>query len=151
MKAGPITKFCRALPLIAMLAACGGITISIFHATVDRSSHSGLNTLQFVVVNDPVTWATLWAAHTSPLIPSPPLPPIDFSSRTVVGVFLGTRPNGCFGVRIEDIQSTSDRIVVYFFERHPHPGEVCTQAITTPAHIVTVSRTGLPVEFIKTN
>jgi hypothetical protein len=151
MKIGPITRFCRTLPFLALLAACGGFSISIFLGTVDRSSYSGIGTFRVAVVNDHASWAALWAAHTASQGPVPMLPPIDFSSRMVVGVFLGPRPNGCYAVRIEDIYTTSDRAVVRFSERYPGLDEICTQAITTPAHIVTVSRTGLAFEFVKTN
>lgn len=151
MKPGPITRCCRTLPFLALLAACGGLSISIFLGTVDRSPHSGIGTFRVVVVSDPVSWAALWAAHTSSQAPVLILPPIDFSTRMVVGVFLGPRPNGCYAVRIEEIFTEPGRAVVRFSERRPSPNEICSQAITTPAHIVTVSRTRLAFEFIQVN
>lgn len=152
MKTGPITRFCRILPFLALFTSCGGISIGIFHSTIDQSSYSGIGTFRAIVVHDPASWAALWAAHTAPLGYATLMPPpVDFSSRMVVGVFLGPRPNGCYAVRIEDIQTVPDRAIVYFSERRPDLNDVCTQAITTPAHLVTVNRTGLTFEFVKTN
>lgn len=149
MKTGPVIN--RMLPLLALLVSCGGVTISIFLGTVDRSPHSGIDTFRMVVVDDPASWTGLWTEHTSSQVFVPMLPTVDFSSRMVVAVFLGPRPNGCYAVRIEDVQIRSDRAVVHFSEKRPAPDEICTQAITTPAHIVTISRTALPFEFVNTS
>ncbi|HVL77149.1 MAG TPA: protease complex subunit PrcB family protein [Noviherbaspirillum sp.] len=151
MKTGAIARLCRTLPFVPLLVSCGGISIGIFFSTLDRSVHSGVDTFRAVVVSEPTAWATLWSAHTSRLTPAPPPPLVDFSTRTVVAVFLGPRPNACYAVRIEEIRTAPDRIVVYFTERRPGLHDVCAQVITTPAHLVIVERTGLPFEFIKTN
>lgn len=140
-----------AIALLALLAACGGVSISFFYSTIDKAAHSGVDAFRLAVVGTPGAWAELWFAHIAPLAPAPPPPAIDFSSRMVVGVFLGPRPNACYAVRIDDIVSAADRVLVYFSERRPQPGEFCAQVITTPAHIVSVTRTSLPFEFVQTN
>jgi hypothetical protein len=76
------------------------------------------------------------------------LPSVDFASLQMVGVFLGSRPNGCYDVRVSRIVQTSERMVVRYRESTPAPGAVCTQAIVTPAHLVAVARSNQPVEFV---
>lgn len=150
-------RICRIAPrlmaalLLALLAGCGGVTIGVFWSDIDRPRHSGISDFRAVVVNDPFTWAQVWAEHTALLQPPPALPLIDFGSQTVVGVFLGSRPNGCYGVRIDEIRVEPDLVRVFFSERRPFFNEVCTQAITTPAHLVAISKTSLPFLFVKTN
>lgn len=150
MKFGAIKPLCRTLPVAALLVACGGISIGVFFGTVDKAAYSGVDTYRLVVVTEPAAWANLWALHTAPLNPAPPLPAVDFSNRTVVGVFLGTRPSACYSVHIEDIVTGADRVIVYYAEREPGPNEVCAQVITAPAHIVSVTRSALPYEFVRT-
>jgi len=140
-----------ASPLLALVLACGGVTIGIFWSDIDRPPYSGIKDFRTVVVNDAASWAQLWAEHTALQRPAPPLPVVDFSSSTVVGVFLGSRPNGCYAVRIDEVRIETDIVQVYFSEHRPRLNEICTQAVTTPAHIVTISKTGLPFRFIKTD
>ena len=42
-------------------------------------------------------WRALWAAHSGPELPEPP---VDFETRMIAGVFAGERPTSGFGVRI---------------------------------------------------
>lgn len=149
-----ISMLCRLLPQLAVsavLVACGGVSFSISFSSIDRATHSGIGTFTTVVVGDPETWSDLWTAHIGVQGPHRPVPVIDFSSRLVIGVFLGTRPNGCYAVQIEDIQTTDDRLLVHFSERRPFPGEPCPQALSTPSHLTVINRTALVIEFVKTN
>lgn len=146
-----ITRLCLASPLFALLLACGGVTFGIFWTDIDRPPYSGIRDFRTVVVNDAASWAQLWTQHIASQQPAPPLPAIDFSTKTVVGVFLGSRPNGCYGVQIDEVLTEADTVRVYFSERRPRPGEICAQAVTTPAHLITISKTSRPVRFIKTN
>lgn len=151
MHVTPRRRMLLTLPLLVALAACGGVSLSVFWSDIDRPPYSGIGDFRAVVVNDPVTWAQLWAEHTAFQQPAPPLPVIDFATRTAVGVFLGSRPNGCYAVRIDEIHVDIDAVRVYFSERRPALNELCTQAVTTPAHIVTIAKTALPFVFVKTN
>jgi hypothetical protein len=76
-----------------------------------------------------------------------PIPPIDFSKDMVLGVFLGTRGNTCFSVTIESVEQVAQqRLIVRY--REVKSGQVCSPAETQPLHLIYLSSSLLPVEFI---
>ena len=144
-----------AITLIFM-SACGagsaGNPMAIEYTDVERASYSGIENARNIVINDSGAWATLWAEHKSTTSPQPPAPQIDFSSKTVVAVFLGTRPDGCYGVRIDNIQDVDGRIVVRYSETGKPPRDssiVCTASLVQPTHIVAIPKSSGPFEFQK--
>lgn len=141
---------------LIFMSACGvGSSINpmtIAYADVEKSSYSGIENARNVVINDSGAWAMLWAEHKSTTSPQPPAPQIDFSSKTVIAVFLGTRPDGCYGVRIDNIQNIDGRMVVRYSETGKPPRDsniVCTASLVQPTHIVAVPKSSGPFEFQK--
>lgn len=139
-----------------LMSGCGiGVasnTMTIEFTDVEKSSYSGIESARNVVINDSGAWATLWAEHKSTTSPPPPVPQIDFSSKTVVAVFLGTRPDGCYSVRVENIQSIGGKNVVRYIETGKPPRDsniVCTASLVQPTHIVAVPKSSGPFEFQK--
>jgi len=54
-------------------------------------------------------WRALWAAHSGPELPEPP---VDFETRMIAGVFAGERPTSGFGVRITGTHRDGSSLVV---------------------------------------
>jgi hypothetical protein len=131
-------------------SGCGGgeaAESEVAFSAIAKSSTSGIATATFAVVSDAGAWADLWQRHTAPLVPPPARPAVDFSRHQVVGVFLGPRPSGCHAVAVRRVlQSAAARIVVYH-EDVPGPGALCTAQVVTPAHLVQIPASSLPVEF----
>jgi len=146
-------NFVAALAALA-LAACGGSGDpggSPVPFTVIDSSSSAIATQRFVTVRDNAAWTALWAEHMSGRTPQPAPPAVDFSRTMVVGVFLGDRPNACYGVAIQSILHHGNRLTVQYSELTPPVGAVCAQVITRPAQLATLERSDLPVEFMRLN
>ena len=57
--------------------------------SIGRGPMSGIDEPRQVTVRTLADWATLWRSHAPG---GQPMPTIDFSRETVVGVFAGTRP-----------------------------------------------------------
>jgi hypothetical protein len=68
--------------------------------------------------------------------PIPELPTIDFSSSTIIAVFMGEFNTGGYSIEIKEIREYQDRIVVKVEKTYPPPGSPVTQAFTQPYHIV---------------
>ena len=118
--------------------------------TVDQSTvYSGVPTERFIVVRDAPTWTALWMQYTANVMPSPPAPAVDFSSKMVVAVFLGARPSGCYTATITRVTQDNSNTSVEFSERTPQPSDGCIAAITYPSHIVTVPAASGAVQFIR--
>jgi hypothetical protein len=119
--------------------------VQLLSATaLDATSNSGVRDMRNVVVKDKDTWAKLWVEHAGK---SRPLPDVDFGKQMVIGVFLGNRANGCYATRIDTISTDGKKIAVRHTDSVPGPGVLCTLNIPSPAELVAVGRSDLPVEF----
>lgn len=113
--------------------------------SVDLESNSAVTTPETVVVRDAAAWTELWTRHKSRLLPALPVPQVDFNRYMVIGVFTGTKPNGCYGTTVTDVYRSGRKIHVARTDRQPAEGTLCTQALTTPSHLIMVERSDLPV------
>lgn len=117
--------------------------------SVSNTQFSGVTAAQNTVVTDGASWASLWNMHTKNQVPQPALPPVSFDRTMVLGVFLGNRVNGCYSVKITDVSITNAKLVVKYQETGPaSPTSNCNAVMTYPAHIVTVDKSALPVQFV---
>jgi hypothetical protein len=111
--------------------------------TADATNMSGIHVAHTVVVKDAGTWAGLWSEHA----PGRALPAVDFTANMVVGVFMGSGANSCYTTAIDNVSRTADRIIVHELRSVPGPDILCAMHVTTPAHLVVIPRSDLPVEF----
>jgi len=140
-----------AIGVLAMVVAACGVrigSIDLRFGNVDLSFDSGIGIASTVVVREPNDWTRLWLDHDSRILPSRPLPFVDFGRDIIVAVFLGQRPDRCHGVRIERVLLFDDsRIIVRFREVVSRSGAACAPALSYPAVIVRIPFTDLPVRF----
>jgi hypothetical protein len=98
-----------------------------------------------VAARTPAEWSTLWRQHAGDTA----LPKVDFASRTVVAVFLGTRSSAGYAVEITGTRQDKGALIVEWRERRPEPGTVSAQVITSPAHIATIPTFAGEIRFEK--
>lgn len=113
--------------------------------SVDLDANSAIDTAGTVVARDAASWTALWARHKARYVPTLPPPEIDFSRYMVIGVFAGSKPNGCHGVSIASVSRRAGTLYVTRVDRVPAAGIVCTQAIVAPAHLIMIERGDEPV------
>ncbi len=113
--------------------------------TVARSSDSGIDTARQVAVRSADEWAALWREHAG----DTPAPRVDFTTRTVLAVFLGTRPSAGYAVEIVATRAEGAGLVVEWREKTPERGMVTAQILTSPAHLVSVPKVAGPIRFEK--
>jgi len=90
-------------------------------------------------------WENLWGR-----LSREPLPELDFSRQQVVGVFLGLRPTGGFGVEMAPVVTTlPTAVVVRYREISPLAGHTPPEGATAPYALRAITRTALPVRFEK--
>lgn len=140
-----------AVGALAMWVAACGIrigSIDMRFGNIDLSLDSGIGIASTVVVRNPDDWARLWLDHDSRILPSRPLPFVDFGRDIVVAIFLGQRPDRCHQVHIERVLLFDDsRIIVRYREVLTRADASCAQALSHPAAIVRIPFTDLPVRF----
>ncbi len=116
--------------------------------TIVRGEHSGIRDTRILAVRDMATWAALWAEHVAGQEPRPAVPAVDFVRDMVIGFFWGEKPTSGYEVEIAEIVLRSDRMIVRVEASVPGTGAMVPQVLTQPHHIVRLSRSDLPVEFV---
>jgi len=112
---------------------------------VARGGVSDIQEPKEVVVKTAAEWQQLWGAHGAGQAP----PAVDFTTRTVVGVFLGSRMTGGFSVQVTAAEVVDGTLVVRYTETTPGPGAMLAQVITAPFYLVSVEKFDGPVRFEK--
>ena len=126
------------LPLLLMTGAPPPLE------TIARGGLSGIERPREVVIRNDADWRALWRQHAS----DEPLPPVDFSTRTVVAVFLGSRTTAGYAVEIVRIDREKAAATVHVRESRPQPDQMVAQVITSPFHIVSAPRLPEHVAFV---
>ena len=113
--------------------------------TIGKGTLSGIERARQVVVRDESAWTLLWREHA----PGQSQPSLDFSTRTVIAVFLGSRNTAGFDVEITRVERQAGGIVVHYREVRPQRDQMVAQIITAPFHIVSVPRFDGPATFTR--
>jgi hypothetical protein len=129
------------IPILVMLALAADAPFT----TVARGSASSQQTPRQVTVRTAAEWGDLWKSHA----PAQKVPAIDFSTRMVVGVFLGTQPTAGIEVEIVAVRTDTDTLVVEYVERRPGRDMMAAQILTEPFHLVSVPTHEGPVRFVR--
>lgn len=115
--------------------------------TISKGPMSGIDGPRQIAVRTLADWTALWRSHA----PSgQPMPAVDFSRETVIGVFAGTRPTSGYGVEIVRIADANGTLTVDYVETRPAPGAVTAQIVTAPYHLVAVPKHDGEVRFQRT-
>src|SRR5713226_8042289 len=116
------------------LALAGNVSFT----SIAKGTLSDQETARQAVARTPAEWRALWNDHA----PTDKLPAIDFGSKMVVGVFLGTQPSAGYEVEIVGVRTEGDALVVEYAQRQPGQGTMAAQILTQPFHLVAVPNRG---------
>jgi hypothetical protein len=130
---------------------------TLLAGVIDSTNMSGIHDRRDVVVKDKDAWAKLWAEHVSQVrvvgdtgtSVTRPLPDVDFNTQMVIGVFLGMGGDGCTSTSISSVTSDGATITVRHSDTVPGIGIACAAYVPSPAALVTVPRSDLPVQFVR--
>jgi PrcB C-terminal len=134
-------KILLSLILVAAMQAAKPSPVQI----VARDMMSMVDEPQQAVARSAAEWASLWRQHAGDKAP----PAVDFGSRTVVAVFLGSRSSAGFAVDITAVREAGGALIVEWQERRPEKGQVSAQVLTSPAVIATVAKFAGEIKFEK--
>lgn len=125
-------------PLVAAALAQGAS-----FTTVAKGDASNQLTGRQVAIRTMAEWQALWKNHA----PAEKPPAVDFNSRMVVGVFLGSKPSAGYQVEIVAVRTDGETLLVDYVEGQPARGILTAQILTEPFHLVAVPRHTGPVKF----
>ncbi len=106
--------------------------------TIAKASMSNIDDARQAVVSTEAEWATLWRQHDF----DKPAPKVDFTRRTVVAIFLGSRPTAGFDVEIVGTKQEGDTVFVEWAEVRPQERALLAQVLTSPAVIASIPKAG---------
>jgi hypothetical protein len=112
---------------------------------ISREMMSMVDEPKHAVARSAAEWAALWRQHAG----DKPLPAVDFGSRMVVAVFLGTRSSAGFAADITSVREANGVLVVQWQERRPASGDVAAQVLTSPAVLASVPKFAGEIKFEK--
>lgn len=112
--------------------------------TLSEGAFSAIDSPLRLVIRDSASLADLFRRAFGQ---GTPVPPIDFEARSIIAVFIGTRPTGGFSVEIQRVTRADDLLIVTALETTPAPDQIVIQALTQPYHIISVPRTEAQVRF----
>ena len=112
--------------------------------TIARGDSSRIVQPCRVVARSGEEWRALWVSHCGPDIP---VPPVDFDTRVVAGVFAGEQPTSGYAVAIDRAARDGDALVLTVEEQRPPRDAMTAQVITSPFHIVSLRRYDGPIRF----
>lgn len=129
------------IAIVVALALAGDVAFT----TIARGTASGQETPRQVAVRTAAEWRELWKLHA----PARKLPAVDFSTKMVVGVFLGSRPTAGFDAEIVAARREDHTLIVEYVERRPGPGTITAQVLTEPFHLVSLPKHDGPIRFVR--
>lgn len=129
--------------VVAALAAQTSVKPSMI-TTVAKGEMSGVEIMRQVTVRTPAEWQTLWKEHAR----DEKMPVVDFTSKMVVGMFLGSKPSAGYEVEILNVRPEGADLIVEYTQKQPGRGTMAAQILTEPFHLVAVARHAGPVRFL---
>jgi len=112
---------------------------------VARDMMSQIEDPKLAVARTPAEWAALWRQHAG----NATAPKVDLGTRTIVAVFLGSRPSAGYAVDITGTSEAGGVLTVKWAERRPDPGDITAQMLTSPMVIATVPKFAGEIRFEK--
>lgn len=114
--------------------------------TIEKGDQSNIDSAKQVVVRTDAEWTQLWRQHA----PDRPQPAIDFSKETVIGLFMGSRPNAGYSTAVVSATEGGGALIVRYTETRPPRDAITAQVITCPYHIAAIPKaTATNVKFEK--
>ncbi len=103
-------------------------------ATGTNSSFDGARTLE--VVSNSSEWDRVWRVVGS----DRPMPQVNFDTRTVLVVYQGRKPTGGWSIAVDRLRRVGTNLIVSVKEQKPGPGDITTDALTSPFVVVSIPR-----------
>jgi hypothetical protein len=113
--------------------------------TLGKGPMSAITRPRQAAVRSEAEWVALWKENGA----GAPMPAVDFTREMVVGVFLGTRPTGGYGVEIVRVVGGGGALVVEYVESAPRPDAITAQVLTAPYHLAAIPARDEMVTFRK--
>lgn len=111
--------------------------------TISHKVYGRYDNHEYLVIENSEEWERIWSLA----MPEWSLPEIDFSTHTVIAVFMGGQSSGGHMISIERITNVENEIIIVNV-KEIYPGRISvTLALTYPRHIIKIERVQKPIVF----
>ena len=121
------------------------VPTTIATVIIARETMSQVDEPKQVVARTPAEWAALWRRHAG----ESAAPKVDLGTRTIVAIFLGSRPSAGYVVDITGTREAAGVLTVVWAERRPDRGAITAQVLTSPMVIATIPKFAGEIRFEK--
>lgn len=129
------------LALVLTLGAIQGTGVEI----IAKDSMSNVDEAGTAVATTQDAWRKLWRSHAS----DKPLPKVDLATRSVVAIFLGSRPTPGYDVEIVGTKEEAGTLIVEWTESRPKERVMLAQVLTSPVLIASIPKPAGTIGFRK--
>ncbi|MFZ5824842.1 MAG: protease complex subunit PrcB family protein [Bacillota bacterium] len=116
-----------------LLTACARNSDSIPFVTVAQGDQTGIREDEVLLFTEPEAWEAHWRSHAA-VNPEPARPPVDFSTESVLAIYLGEKSTTGHAVEVTRIARGDDRLKVAV--KMTFPGRRNGAGISRAFHIV---------------
>lgn len=96
---------------------------------IAQGQTSHVSNARQIVIKDQVAWTKLWQEHLGQNL-NPPA--VNFNTHMVIGLFLGSRSNGCYAIDDVHVWRKDGATKVSYRAIEPSANSFCTMQITSP-------------------
>lgn len=128
-------------------ANSGSENVKISFEVIHEGSYSAIGDKRELIIYNDSQYRALMNDLYKNLDQMPKIPDVDFKKNSLVAVFIGSRASGGYGVKIDSIIETSNKLIVNITETTPGKNCMVTDAITSPYVIVKITKTDLKADF----
>jgi hypothetical protein len=118
--------------------------MNIDFTTIAQGTNSGYQSASRTGIDNLEEWVDFWQQHTCNVEPPPPVPQVDFTRYSVVAVFAGEQPTGGYSIEILRVETgdsqTQEQLAVTVQHRQPGAGDLVTEALTYPYHMIRIPK-----------
>jgi len=107
----------------------------------------GIATKEFRVIDKFEDLNDLYNTINASREPGIEIPEIDFTTQSVLCLFMGEYTSGGYAISIDHIKKSQDAVIVYYVETKPIPDDMVTMSITQPFCIVKINSANKPIKF----
>ena len=114
---------------------------------VHKERSTGARVKREEIITSPDRWREVWEEIVSNRSPKPALPPVDFSSNSLVYVARGETGDACRSITITRVQLLDGHATVFVRDSRPPMSCSCPPVTIQPVHIVAIPRVPVTSSF----
>lgn len=126
--------------------ACHAENEEILFTIIDSGDQSGYCEEDYFVVRTEDEWVEVWRKHSAPQMVST-RPEISFQNYMVICVFMGEQPTTGYGISIESIYESDEKIYVEVCKWFPKEGVLVGQVLTYPYFLASLEKSDSEIIF----